>query len=231
VGRFEIAFTILAAISVVDALDEVGLADISPTIKWVNDVLLGEGKVAGVLAYTQTQAALVTSAVLGIGINVEATPDVDPTPFVPEVTSVREHMPPLESDAREQIVLALLRALDRNYRTLLSRGLDPLLEKYRRRSTILGQEVTICSEVSDQSLQALATGRVVRIGDNLELFLEGHPEPVRAGRLALGRVADNEEESHPGSPEGPGKRSFSSEGPAMMQSRIPSWPDPQWRQG
>ena len=166
----------------------------------MNDILLGDGKVAGVLAYTQSQDTTVTSAILGMGINVETTPRVEATPFVPRVTSMRDHLPPNAKgavgavDAQRQIYLGLLRALDRNYRELLSKGVSPLLQRYRERSMVLGEKVTVCTDVSDRSLQAIAEGRVERIGNNLELFLEGRPEPVRGGRLVLGGISQEVEE-------------------------------------
>lgn len=96
IERFETVFVALAAVSVVEAIDLVpgleGLARIT-RIKWVNDVLLHGAKVAGVLAYTQTRGAMVTSAVLGIGLNVETTPLVRRTAFVPAVGSLREFAP------------------------------------------------------------------------------------------------------------------------------------------
>jgi BirA family biotin operon repressor/biotin-[acetyl-CoA-carboxylase] ligase len=190
IERFEVAFTILAAISVVDALEEMEDLEGRAEIKWVNDILLGEKKVAGVLAYTQTQDTTVTSAVLGIGINVESRPQIEATPFVPRITSLREHLPEGAPDQQGPVLLSLLKALEVNYRTLLDQGVEPLLERYRDRSKVLGQEVTLCTEVSDRSLQATAEGRVVHIGDNLELFLEDRPAPVTGGRLILGRVAE-----------------------------------------
>ena len=51
----------------------------------------------------------------------------------------------------------------------------------------VGEEVTICSEDSDSSLRVVAEGKIRSLGDNLELFLEGRPEPVTGGRLILGR--------------------------------------------
>jgi BirA family biotin operon repressor/biotin-[acetyl-CoA-carboxylase] ligase len=106
IERFQIAFTILAAVSVVDALDEVpGLRNRSK-IKWVNDILVEGAKVAGILAYTQTRATTVASAVLGIGLNVETTPSVDPTPFVPAAASLRDFLPEREDDVQGPVPFA-----------------------------------------------------------------------------------------------------------------------------
>ena len=52
--------------SVGDRADEV-------RIKWPNDVLVARRKIAGVLIRTEVQGDRVTSAVLGIGLNVNST--------------------------------------------------------------------------------------------------------------------------------------------------------------
>jgi len=187
VDRFPVAFTALAALSVVDALDQVQGLTGRAGIKWVNDILLVGGKVAGVLAYTQSQGDRVSSAVLGIGLNVETAPAVEPTPFVPRTTSVRTCTPGGNSDLMRGAFLDLMAALRGNYETLLKNGFSPLLRRYRDRSVVVGQEVTVCSERSDQQLEVFAEGRVTGVGDNLELLLAGRPEPVTGGRLAIGR--------------------------------------------
>jgi len=187
VDRFQVAFTVLAALSVVDALDRVPGLEAHAGIKWVNDIVLGEGKVAGVLAYTQSQGDRVTSAVLGIGLNVETAPAVEPTPFVPRVTSVRGYAGPGDPDLRRGMFLDLMTALRENYETLLQDGFSALLRRYRARSVVIGQEVTVCSERSDHEIEVLVEGRVTGLGENLELVLEGRSDPVTGGRLAMGR--------------------------------------------
>jgi BirA family biotin operon repressor/biotin-[acetyl-CoA-carboxylase] ligase len=189
IDRFQVAFTSLAAVSVVDAIDAVSRSTRRPGIKWVNDVLLGRAKVAGILAYTQTRDTWVTAAVLGIGLNVESVPRVEPTPFVPSVTSLRRAFPDCPDDLQRLVFQNLLHALDRNYRVLLERGFDPLLERYRERVVGMGEEITVCSEDSEESLRIVASGRIASVGDNLELHLEGDPRPLHGGRLVLGSVA------------------------------------------
>lgn len=186
VDRFQVSFTALAAVSVVDALREVRGLDSPPAIKWVNDVVLGHGKVGGVLAYTQSQGERVSSAVLGIGVNADTTPEVHPTPFVPAVSSVRDHLRrPPEGGVLPTVFQALLKALARNYEILLRDGFSPLLERYRAHSMVLGREVRVCAEGSDATPEVLADGRVSEIGDELELILEGRREPITRGRLAI----------------------------------------------
>jgi len=187
IDRFGVAFTILAALSVADALNQIAGLEGSARIKWVNDILLGEAKVGGILAYTQSQGATVTSAVLGIGVNVETTPSVEPTPFVPRVSSIRDFLPEDGPDVRGTALGKVLKALEENYRTLLKDGVSPLLERYRENSMVVGEDVTICTDASDQTQEILAEGRVLALGENLELVMEDRSEPILGGRLVMGR--------------------------------------------
>jgi BirA family biotin operon repressor/biotin-[acetyl-CoA-carboxylase] ligase len=187
IERFEVAFTILAALSVVDALDEVPGLRHRSGIRWVNDIVVDDAKLGGVLAYTQTRDRTVTSAVLGIGLNVEVTPAVGLTPFVPAVSSLRDLSADGACVTQREMLEQLLSALQRNYDRLLQTGYRPLLERYRKRSTIIGRECTVCTDESDMEIEVTATGRVIAIGDGLELHLEGERKPVTRGRLFIGQ--------------------------------------------
>jgi len=57
--------TLMTGIAVHDALQEFGL---DPDIKWVNDILIGEKKICGILAET-VETGKDTAVIVGIGIN------------------------------------------------------------------------------------------------------------------------------------------------------------------
>jgi biotin-(acetyl-CoA carboxylase) ligase len=180
-----IGFTVLAAVSVLDAIDSVlGLRDVAG-IKWVNDILIGGAKVAGLLAYTQSEGDVVTNGVRGIGLNVETTPSVEPTQYVPRVGALRDLAPEPELCRLPLVLGRLTDAICRNYEEIKSGRLLSLVDRYRERSLVIGREVTLCSERSGSEDEILATGRVQALGDDLELVLEGHERPFSSGRLIL----------------------------------------------
>ncbi len=72
----------LAALSICNALR--GQYDLSAQIKWPNDILLDQKKIAGILTETRWEGERLMATVLGIGINI-APESVDP-----------EHLPPLD---------------------------------------------------------------------------------------------------------------------------------------
>jgi BirA family biotin operon repressor/biotin-[acetyl-CoA-carboxylase] ligase len=180
-----IPFMVLAAISAVEAIDTMPGLDHAAGIKWVNDILIEGAKVAGVLAYSEGSGKSVDAAVLGIGLNAETTPTVEGTPFVPSVSSLGDHADDPGSCKQSDVFQALLESLDRNYQLLLDGQERDLIERYRQRSVIIGRDVEVCSDDASSPPSVLARGRVRAIGDNLELHLDGHGEPVTRGRLIL----------------------------------------------
>lgn len=185
VEQFQVAFTVMAVLSVVDALERIPELQDRARIKWVNDVLVDGAKVAGVLAYTLTQGSTVSAAVLGIGVNVETVPDVPRDRFVPAVASLRRLAPGAPGVTQGRVFAALMETLDANYRVLLGEGYPPLLARYRERSCVQGARVAIGSEDGDGDAAVLRRGRVTGLGSGLELYLDDSPEPVTRGRLML----------------------------------------------
>ena len=180
-----VGFPVLAAVSVVESLD--GLAGLSarPGIKWVNDILLGSAKVAGFVVHIQSQEDLVRSAVLGIGLNVETLPRVEPTEFVPAVTSLAANCSDPSSCGQGVVLRRLLSRLDANYRKLCEGNAAALFDTYIERSVIVGRRVRVISDPLSGPSHELASGRVGRIGPGLEIYIDGRSEPVTRGRLIL----------------------------------------------
>jgi BirA family transcriptional regulator, biotin operon repressor / biotin---[acetyl-CoA-carboxylase] ligase len=110
--------SVAGALAVVDALETEGAA---PSVKWPNDVLLGERKAAGVLVDASWEGERLCYAVLGIGVNVLAgsAPPDDRVDF--PATSL-EHEVGRAVD-RGTLLLATLESLARWYARLGTAGL------------------------------------------------------------------------------------------------------------
>lgn len=117
--EFEETLPLAAAVAVCDAVP------VEAAIKWPNDVLAGDGKLAGILVEGRPREGW---AVLGIGLNVAAAP-----PGLP-ATSLRA----LGADVEVEAVLeALLGALDRR----LGEDGGAVLAAWRERDALLGRQV------------------------------------------------------------------------------------------
>lgn len=181
----------LAAVAVTDALAAVCGPALPARIKWINDLLVGEAKVGGVLASAQLLGSRITSVVVGIGVNVRTTPAVVPTLFVPAVTCLAAHPAGAPAAAAAGTLLAaLLAALARRFAALAADGPADLVATYRARCQDVGRTVAVWAEsLPDDSDAAplappLARGLVTGLGPDLSLSLEGHASPLGGGRMA-----------------------------------------------
>jgi biotin-[acetyl-CoA-carboxylase] ligase BirA-like protein len=181
-------FTLLPAVACVRTIRRLSGGSVNAGIKWVNDIVVGDGKVGGFIAATQIQDGMIRDAVIGLGINIDIAPPVEPTPFVPAVTCLRDHHPGFRLAT---LLPSLLQELHCLYGVLIDQGGQPLMDAYREYATVVGRSVRIWPETADGSpegigtIPPLARGVVSAINDDLSLFLDGRSEPIFRGRLAF----------------------------------------------
>jgi BirA family biotin operon repressor/biotin-[acetyl-CoA-carboxylase] ligase len=142
---------LMTGVAVVRALREHGAG--TAGLKWPNDVLLGEEKVAGILV-ERVDTADGAAAVVGVGLNVSMAHDELP---VPSATSLA--LAGVEVD-RTELLVTLLRSLRREYAAWLAAGGDPdasgLLAAYSSLCTTLGRPVRV-DLPSGEELTGVAT--------------------------------------------------------------------------
>jgi BirA family transcriptional regulator, biotin operon repressor / biotin---[acetyl-CoA-carboxylase] ligase len=113
---------------------------VSTDLKWPNDILIGGKKVCGILTEMNAEATRVRYIVVGIGINVNQSS----FPKELQATSLR-----LETESewsRVELVAALLKSLDREYRQLLegSEARESILRRFAENSSwVQGKAVRI----------------------------------------------------------------------------------------
>jgi BirA family biotin operon repressor/biotin-[acetyl-CoA-carboxylase] ligase len=150
-------FPLLAGVAVASATAEV--AELDARLKWPNDVLIADRKVAGILA-ERVEDALV----LGVGLNVSLRADELP---VPTATSLH-----IEGSAvvdRAPVLLALLRQLAEWYDLFEAAGGDPVASGVRAAhlglSASVGRQVRVTlpggSEVVGTAVDVDEQGRLV----------------------------------------------------------------------
>jgi len=184
VKKFHIGFTILAAISVVQTLDYIFENKNTASIKWVNDILIDKAKISGVITQTQSQKDIVTAVTLGIGLNIENAPSISNDSFVGKATCLYDHVTS-DKISFSEIFSNLIEKIESNYQLLLAGEYQKLLEMYRKYSIILNRKVEIYSDTRNGESSLIASGKVIKIGDELELYIETIPDPIRQGRLKL----------------------------------------------
>jgi BirA family biotin operon repressor/biotin-[acetyl-CoA-carboxylase] ligase len=144
-------------VAMVDAVERV--AGITPSLKWPNDLVVGDRKLAGILAEADSGAVVV-----GVGVNVNWHDF--PTELTESATAC--NLEAGQSVERRELLAAFLRELDARYANL-----ELVPAEYERRLATLGRRVRV--ERADGDLQ----GRAVGVGASGELLVDdGTGEPV-----------------------------------------------------
>jgi BirA family biotin operon repressor/biotin-[acetyl-CoA-carboxylase] ligase len=158
-----------------------GLATLSveTRLKWPNDVLLGEGKVAGVLLEMSAEGEAVRWVVAGVGLNVRAAPDA-----LPGAAHVSDACPGVGVPTA---AAAVLDGIASAYREWREGTFAALRDEYLARFALTGTPIT----VSDASGQVRADGIVVGVDADGRLLVEepGGMRAVAGGEVTTRRPA------------------------------------------
>ncbi len=168
--------TMVCGLAVIDAIEaETGL---QAGLKWPNDVVVGDAKVAGILTEIGSKGNEVDFAVVGLGLNVNLDPASLPEGLLVPATSLsRELERPV---ARLPLLWALLRAVERRYAAVKA-GHAPHVE-WAERLVTLGQPVVVST--GGAVLSGVAE-RVNAEGALLVRLDSGRLETVMAGDVTL----------------------------------------------
>ncbi len=177
--------TVMSAVAVLETLDSLASLDSRAGVKWVNDILVDGAKVGGVIARTQSMGSVIEYLLLGIGLNVERTPEVPRDAFVPRAAALSGFLACGERIEMGMVFSRLLARLGANYARYLGGDYAGLLDVYRRRSVVLGRRVRVLEDSRSTAAKELRRGRVLEIGQGLELLLDDGQPPVVCGRLVF----------------------------------------------
>ena len=150
------------------------LAPVCVGIKWVNDLRIGERKIAGIL----TEGGLADGerlayAVVGVGINL--LPSALPEELREIAAAIGDYAPPPSPAA---MAAALLDTLFADYATFTD---GSFLDEYRRRSVVLGRTVT----ATDGERTAIGVAEAIEDDGALRLLTEDGPLRLRAGEVSI----------------------------------------------
>lgn len=149
-------------------------------IKWPNDILINNRKIAGVLSEVVTGSQGIDCIVTGIGLNINNPLQDFPGDLRTAPTSVlAEKETPV---SRVRVLQELLMHLETRYYQLLEGNFNGILDKGKSLSTIIGKEVEYDSQ------NGPAIGQAVDIDDNGFLLVKdksGKIHTVISGEVYL----------------------------------------------
>jgi BirA family biotin operon repressor/biotin-[acetyl-CoA-carboxylase] ligase len=167
--------TLVASVALCDALRQAG---VQAGIKWPNDLLASERKIAGVLTELAAEADRVHWVVIGAGVNVNAREEDFPEELRGEATSVLLERG--EPAPRALFAAACLTALEGWIDRHAEEGFAVVREAWRERSTTLGREVAVRTDGRE------IVGTAEDIDDAGALLVRG---PAGLERILAGDVA------------------------------------------
>jgi len=153
--------SLLTAVAVAETLEEE--LNLPARIKWPNDILINDKKVAGILSEAVTDMDGIEYIVIGIGLNINNQLQDFPSDFRTTPTSARvEDEHPV---SRVKVLQGLLARLESRYFNLLAGSFEGTLQKGKSLSVVIGQELRL------DTINGFLVGQAVDIDDNGFLLL------------------------------------------------------------
>jgi BirA family biotin operon repressor/biotin-[acetyl-CoA-carboxylase] ligase len=159
--------TPLAAVIVCEAIER--LTDKKPQIKWVNDILLRQKKVCGILTEGVTESGQIKWVVIGIGINFTTATTDFPQELRDIAGSLFENEPPLplshtkgvpSTDGEGCPQITRNRLIAEVLNRLAAKGAtfdkNELLMQYKKRLMILDKRITVSGHVNEAPYEGTA---------------------------------------------------------------------------
>lgn len=172
-------FLTMGVTSVIESIDSLPGLKGKSMIKWPNDIYIDNSKVGGILTRCYTIKNMMRAVVLGIGLNVETVPNISGNKFTPKAGCLKDYS---ESVEIKTVFHVLLDSLHAQYQLLKNNQIEKLHEMYITRSLLIGQNIAVY--VEDENTPEF-TGKVIGLGNDLELIFENNFPPIRNGRIEI----------------------------------------------
>ncbi len=172
------AFSLLMGVALVRALKHIGIS--GAKLKWPNDVLLDNKKLAGILIETVSLGQGKIAVVAGFGVNCDM-PAQARTMIEQAITDVCEHLP-AHSCNRNQLAALVLGESMQICAGFPANTAD-LIEEYRRDYDVLQQRAIMIQHANGKRQPALA----LRVEHNgaLRVQVDGDEQLLNAGDVSL----------------------------------------------
>lgn len=130
--------TLMTAVAVSQTLADAG---VQANIKWPNDILVEDKKIAGILTEISTDMDQVDWVIVGMGLNVNTPAHRMPAAIRGLATSIQIQKG--QGTSRTELLVNLLQKFEACYQQLKVEGFGPIMEQWRRMSDIIGRQVYV----------------------------------------------------------------------------------------
>lgn len=165
--------SLLVGLALAEAMEALGARGVA--LKWPNDVLCGGEKLAGILVELVSGQQRAKRAIIGIGLNLRATPDALPA----GATALQQHVDVMPAD--EEVLAMVLKHLHARLIDFSQGGFAAVRPAWQSRDAFAGRPVRICSESSE------STGICDGVADDGALLLReaSHTRRILSGEVSL----------------------------------------------
>jgi len=149
-------------------------------IKWPNDILIHDKKVAGILTELHAEVDRVQHLILGIGVDVNLSVGDFPADVRKLATSLKAELG--KPVARSELAAEILRELERDYARVCSGRFPAVADEWEEHCTTLGHQVVI--RIGARQIR----GRAESLSEDGALLLRtdhGHLERIVGGDVTL----------------------------------------------
>jgi len=170
--------TLTAAVAVVSAIRN--YTGVNAGIKWPNDILINGKKAGGVLLEMKAADNRINLLAVGIGLNVNMSPDELPEDIKSLSTSIKIETG--EYVDRGKLLGKILAEIENTYKILLNGNKRALINEWIRLNFTLGNKVTV------RNYERVISGIAENINDSGELVIRlpsGERETVSGGDVTI----------------------------------------------
>ena len=172
-------FLTMGVTSVIKSIDSLPGLKGKSMIKWPNDIYIEGSKVGGIITRCFTKKNMMRAIVLGIGLNVKTIPKISGNRFTPKAGCIKDYS---ESVDIKTVFHALLDSLYTQYQLVKNNRIQNLHKIYIKRSLLIGKNIAVYME--DKNKPDFI-GKVIGLGQDLELIFENNIPPIRSGRIEI----------------------------------------------
>ena len=184
--------TASAAVAVCRAIKK--LYGVQPAIKWINDIYVqNDGvlkKAVGILTegVTNSKTGQVESAVIGIGINIEPSADIEKSPvkdilgYLSKAPKIDDNPQPDTPPSRARFIAQIAGEVFK----ILDEPLSNVIEEYKSLMFMLGEPLVVHPLIGDD--KSAYTAKAIDIDENAELVVEltdGTTKVLSSGEVTL----------------------------------------------
>lgn len=157
--------TFAASVAVAKVLNK--MYDIGALIKWPNDVIIGDKKVAGIMLELGAEGEKVQYCLVGIGIDANVNTESLNLSIRHTITSIREEMN--QDIDRAALLASILKEFEKRYEMLSQGEFDAVIREWKNFSSTIGRRVkiiTLRSQFEGEAVDVDVNGALVVKKDN-----------------------------------------------------------------